>query len=214
NAGQVAGFRAAEYIANRCADWSLDRRAAGRGIRSAAAALFDWCDSARISTTSWRKERDALQERMSRAGAHIRSLAEIGTAVEEAHAQWRRISAEACGFSGPGDLKEALCTRQLCFAHLVYLEAIRAALESGVGSRGSAVVLDPAGAAVHPKLDDFWRIAPEDESFREKVLETQANVSGECSSNWLPRRGVPESDTWFETAWAKFRDGEIYSPRG
>jgi succinate dehydrogenase/fumarate reductase flavoprotein subunit len=214
NAGQVAGFRAAEYIANRCGDWSLSRRAAGNAFRKAAAGLLKWCDSARSAATSWKQDRDALQERMSRAGAHIRSLSDIGPAVEEAREQWKRVSSEGCSFAGAGELNAALCTRQLCFAQIVYLEAIRAALEAGVGSRGSAIVLDPAGQAVHPKLDDSWRIASENESFREQVLETSAESSGECTSRWIPRRAVPESDLWFETAWAKFRSGEVYGPRG
>jgi hypothetical protein len=29
-------------------------------------------------------------------------------------------------------------------------------------------------------------------------------------NRWVARRRMPESDSWFETAWAKFRNGEIY----
>jgi hypothetical protein len=100
----------------------------------------------------------------------------------------------------------------LCFAHAVYLEAIRFALESGVGSRGSCIVLDPGGDRVHDKLDDRWRIATEDKSFREKVLETTATSAGQVYHTWVDRRPIPPSEAWFETAWANFRNGEIFDP--
>jgi succinate dehydrogenase/fumarate reductase flavoprotein subunit len=210
NSGQVAGFRAAEYIGNRCAEWSLDRDAASEAVSEAAGALMKWIDAAGGAARSWQEERETLQARMSKAGAHIRSRTGIGPAVEEARSQWQELSAGGCSFDSTKDLREALCTRQLCFAQVVYLEAVRAALESGVGSRGSAIVLDPEGQAVHPKLDESWRIIPENEDFREQVLETRAEPDGSVENRWVPRRGVPESDLWFETAWAKFRNGEIY----
>ncbi len=71
------------------------------------------------------------------------------------------------------------------------------------------MVVDPDGAKVHDKLSDEWRIAAEDTSFREKVLQTA--VSGQKVENhWVERRPIPETDVWFETAWARFRSGEVY----
>ncbi len=210
NSGQVAAFRAAEFIANRYADETLDKGAAEKALASAAGALLEWAESASGAGSTWQTAREELQARMSKAGAHIRSKSDIGPAIEEAHAQWKELAETGCSFASPAEMKEALCTRQLCFAHVVYLEAVKAALESGIGSRGSAIVLDPAGQAVHPKLDDSWKIAAEDESFRERVLETSASIDGSVSSEWVARRPMPESDLWFETAWAKYRSGEIY----
>ena len=101
-------------------------------------------------------------------------------------------------------------TRQLCFAHRVYLEAILFSLESGVGSRGSAVVLDPNGARIHDKLDAHWRIAPDNGDFKSKVLETDSSAEARVTNRWVDCRPIPESEAWFETAWASFRNGEIY----
>ena len=100
--------------------------------------------------------------------------------------------------------------RQLCFAHAVYLEAVLFAVRSGVGSRGSAVVLDPGGRPIHDKLSKTWRIAEENMDYRPKVLETIVHAPGKVEHRWVDCRPIPESDTWFETAWAKFRKGEIY----
>jgi hypothetical protein len=51
---------------------------------------------------------------------------------------------------------------------------------------------------------------PEDESFRDQVLETDVTADGGTAHRYVPRRGVPESAGWFETAWAEFREGRIY----
>jgi acyl dehydratase len=121
---------------------------------------------------------------------------------------------EGCAFSSPTQAGEALRTRQLCFAHAVYLEAIAYAVESGVGSRGSAIVLDERGRPIHEALDAGWRFAPENPAFRDKVLETEAALDDEgrpaVTHQWVPCRPIPETDAWFETAWARYREGEIY----
>ena len=210
NSGQVAGFRAAEYIANRCRAWDLDRKEAARSAAAAASELLAWLDKCVDAKTGWRAEREEIQERMSRCGAHIRSLDELKRAVPAAWKQWHRISRSGCAFKSTEDMAEALRNRPLCFAQAVYLEAIRAALESGVGSRGSAIALDRNGVKIHDQLGDEWRITPEDAAFKEKVQETVARLDGTVENQWVPRRPLPPCDAWFETGWASFRNGEIY----
>jgi len=209
NSGQVGGFRAAEFIANRYSDNTLDEDGA---YRAASEAVTDLLYNAQpgAAARSWRAEREEFQDRMSRAGAHIRSLDTIDAAIDEAWQQWRRIEKEGCLTDTPADLIEALKTRYLCFAHGVYLEAVRFAMRSGTGSRGSAIVLDAGGSAVHPALGADWCIRNEDDSFRDKVLETQASIDSPVVNEWTPRRPLPDSETWFETAWARFREGRIY----
>jgi succinate dehydrogenase/fumarate reductase flavoprotein subunit len=210
NSGQVGGFRAAEFIANRYADWSMSRDAVQQVAAQAVGELRAWIARCAGAGSTWRVERDEFQARMTRAGATIRSLAELPAAVEEAWAQFERIEQAGCAYETPAELAEALRNCQLCFAHAVYLEAILFALQSGVGSRGSAIVLDPGGERVHERLGDEWRIAPEDPAFREKVLETVASPEGRVYNEWVARRPIPATDAWFETAWAGFRNGEIY----
>jgi succinate dehydrogenase/fumarate reductase flavoprotein subunit len=210
NSGQVGSIRAAEFIAHRYANWSVSKDAVKQAALQAADTLQAWIAKCEGAGSTWQTERDEFQCRMTRAGAHIRSLEELPQAVEEAWAQFERLEESGCSYGTPAELAEALCNRQLCFAHAVYLEAILFALRSGVGSRGSCIVLDPDGERVHDKLGEEWRIAPEDESFRESVLETVASPDGQVESVWVDRRPIPEADAWFETAWACFRSGEIY----
>jgi hypothetical protein len=159
----------------------------------------------------WVEEIAELRGRMTQAGAFIRSEEALQSANTQAWEQARRIQAQGCGASGPEELKGAFRARQLSFAQAVYLSAIQYAVQSGVGSRGSAIVLNPDGQPVHPLLGSEWKITPEDASFRSKVLETQASPEGSVQHEWVERRPIPEPDSWFETTWSRFRNGEIYA---
>ena len=210
NSGQVGSFRAAEFIANRYTAWTLDVAQAQAVAAQELAGILDWAARSAVAPTAWDAERAEFQARMSRAGAHIRSKESIQGAVEEAWAQVRRLEAQGCSYTLTRDLAEALRNRQLCFAHAVYLSAIRYAIESGVGSRGSAMVLDREGVDPHPQLGPEWHFARENPAFRSQVLETVATPSGEVAHAWVARRPIPETNVWFETSWAAYRNGEIY----
>jgi len=210
NAGQVGGFRAAEYIANRYAAWTLDEPAFTHSLAEAVADIRDFCERCTSASGTWRDERDEFQSRMSRAGAHLRSLRTLDAAVEQAWNQWRRLESRGCRYEDEAGLAEALRNRHLCFAHAVYLEAIRYALGCGLGSRGSSLVLAPGGLPLHERLETEWRLAPEDADFRERVLETVASPGGVVQSEWVPRRPLPRAEAWFETEWARFRRGDVY----
>ncbi|MCD6365888.1 MAG: FAD-binding protein, partial [Planctomycetes bacterium] len=209
NSGQVGGFRAADYIANCYLQPTLDAGDAEREAQRIAEQILVYLAADGAGAKSWPDERAEFQERMTRAAAHIRSKELLAGAVTEAREQYARLCAGAAGGMSPRDQIETLRNRQLCYAHLVYLEAIKYAVDSGVGSRGSALVQDSGGQKIHKMLDDTWRFAGENPQFKEKVLETLA-TGDTITSQWVPRREIPESDEWFETAWAAFRQGEIY----
>ena len=210
NSGQVGSLRAAEYIAARCRGRTLDRAAARQAARRALADLQAWLVRAAAAATDWRAERAELQARMSADGAHIRSADGAARAAAAARAQWRRLAQAGCRFRGARERAEALRTRSLAFAHLVYLDAIAFAVAGGMGSRGSAMVQAPGGQPIHPRLPAEWTFQPEGEAFREQVLETTPRPDGAIAHAWVPRRPMPETDLWFETAWAAFRAGRIY----
>ena len=210
NAGQVSGFRAAALIAHRYKNWSLSEEAAVQSAKEAVSEVEIWIARCAEAKTSWQTEREAFQNRMTRAGAHIRSLRVLPQAVSDAWEQFERIERYGCTYEQPAGLIEALRNRHLCFAHAVYLEAALFAVQSGVGSRGSALVLDDSGPTVHEKLGEVWRFALEDEAFRSKVLETVGLSAGNVKCEWVDQRPIPAADPWFETTWARFRAGEIF----
>ncbi len=206
NAGQVGALRAAEYIAGAGDEAPLKSAAAREALARAQCEVEALATAARVGLRTWRQERAELQERMSRCAAHIRERAALRRGVKDAKAQWKRIAATGGGrYDDVAGQGQSLRNVYLCFAHLVYLQAILAQVEGGAGSRGSALVLQAEGAEVHPGLEDCWRFASEDESFRAKVLQTSVNPqTGIARSKWIPCRPVPQSDEWFETAWAAF----------
>ena len=209
NAGQVGGFRLAEFIGRRYAGRTLDDRAFAAAAEGAAREALGWSGRS-DSGRPWQDEQAELRQRMSRAGAHIRAQRVLQQAVADARAQWERLERDGCGASGAA-LRNAWNARQLCFAQLVYLEAIRFLVESGAGSRGSSMVLDPAGQVAHPGLGPEWNFLSTNPAFLDQVLETTASPEGMVTNAWVPRRPVPTTDAWFETAWAAYRAGDIYA---
>jgi len=210
NSGQVGGFRAAECIANRYAGSDLDPEAFRAVACRAAEDVSAFLQRCTTAPTDWRKCRAELQQRMSAYGAYIRSLDGLKKAESDARRQLDRLEREGCQATTLTQQIQALRNRQLCFAHHIYLSALRYQVKSGVGSRGSAMVLDPAGTAVHPQLDKAqWSVQAENPDFRDKVLETVVD-NGKIRHRWVRRRPIPDSNLWFETAWADYRQGRIY----
>ncbi len=204
NAGQVGAFRAAAYIAAKYRDRTLDTAAFEQAVNSELAFLNGLLEHS-ANPRDWQDERLEFQHRMTEYGAHIRN--DLSAAVAEAWNQYKRLCRGGCQWRGPNGKAEALRNLQLCFAHAVYLEAIAAAVKAGVGSRGSALVLDANGSPL-PPLDNSWRFQPENREFRKQVQMTV--FDHEVKNTWEPCRPLPQPDGWFENVWRDFREGEIY----
>ena len=210
NSGQVGAFRAAEYIGNCYAGSDLKMGDFAKAAKAGVKEVSSFLKRCEKSTADWRAVRAELQERMSKAGAHIRSLDGLKKAVKEAKAQLDALEANGCKAGNAVEAVQAFRNRQLCFAHWIYLEATLYHVKSGVGSRGSAMVRDAAGQRAHEQLDAAeWSFLPENTEFRAKVQETVVE-GGKVKNSWVKCRPIPESNLWFETAWADYRNGKIY----
>ncbi len=205
NSGQVGGLRAAEGIARQYRTSTLDRRSARAAAQEKLAAIATWlqrgCSGA---ARDWRVERAELQHRMSCTAAQLREPDAVQQALQAATAQWGRLETSGCCAANAAESMEALRTRSLCLSQWVYLHAIAFALASGVGSRGSAMVCAPEGQPIHAQLPAAWRLQSENLAFREQVQETCLRADHTVENRWVPRRPIPEPDTWFETVWAEF----------
>jgi len=210
NAGQVGGIRLAEYIVHRCQQPDLPITQAEELAGNAVLTIVDWLARGQKAGTDWQTERIAFQARMSRSGAFIRSLGELEDAVQEAWQQWHSLNKNGCCYESSIHKAEALNTRQLCFTHAVYLETILFLVKSGVGSRGSSLVIDSDGRPFHPALGANWNYQPENKDFRSYVLETVAHADGWARCTWVQRRPMVAPNAWFETAWVDYLNGKIY----
>jgi hypothetical protein len=191
NAGQVGAFRAAEFIARSGRKESLNVEAAEKEAKNIIKSLQKLLSGRR----NWLADRKELQNRMTLSAGHLRNKSELENALKAAKKLVRAIEKEGYPVSAG---ENGLITAQLAFAHWAYLSAILYQVKSGVGSRGSAAV-----------LDDEEKIIPEDSSFRQKVLETKYN-GREFEHCFVPCRPIPSEDGWFETIWAAFRSKEVY----
>jgi len=210
NSGQVGSIRAAEYIGHCYAGSELKMSDFTKAAKAAFRDVTNFLKRCDRSPVSWRGVRAELQERMSKAGAHIRSLNGLKQAEKEARAQVEAFELQGCKADSAVARVQAMRNRQLCFAHWVYLAATLYHVKSGVGSRGSAMVRDAAGRRAHKQLEKSeWSFLPENETFRASVQETRV-ANGKIRNRWVPCRPIPESDLWFETAWADYRAGAIY----
>lgn len=191
NAGQVGAFRAAEFIAAKYRRPTLDFEKA----EAAAALLAEDLLRRLAGTRDWRKDRRELQERMTGYAGHLRRMDKLDDAADAARNLLDAMYQEGYPFE---DADHAVTNFHLAFASWVYLEAISFLAATGTGSRGSAAVLRPDGS-----------IVPENPAFRGKVLETAATPQG-VRVRWEPCRPFPETDGWFETVWAAYRNGTVY----
>ena len=200
NSGQVGAWRAAERIArgyvNDCAgDGAADFASA------AEAKLAEML--ARPAVRDWRTDRLRVQERMDRAGGFIRSRDEVRGAIAEAEAELPTMLADGLGGLDARECAEALRTRQLAFAHLVYLRAIEDQIDRA-GSRGGAIVIDSDGEPIAPCLGDEWRMVPEKTAARNEIAICRAEPSGKVIVRHEPCRPVPSEVGWFERVWAEY----------
>lgn len=207
NSGQAGAFRAAEFIAARYGELTVDEK---EFAEVSAEALADLAKCREIpARCDWRAERRELQNRMSSAGAFIREKGKCAAALEEAFRQSERLSADGLGGLGTKDAAEALRNRQLCVSQIFYLSAIAMQIEY-IGSRGGSLVLCGDGTPLSPKLDDFWRSKPECEAYRHSVMIGVKGKNGRPEFRFEPCRKIPECDGWFENVWRECREGEIY----
>ena len=210
NAGQVWSIRAAEYIAACYQGWTTSPERVEEAIKSECIQVFNWMESSKQASLHWREALAEVQGRMSRCGAHIRSKDAVSAEIPDAMRLVRQLFDQGCAASNLDEVRNVFRVRHLAFSHLVYLEAIRFMLENLVGSRGSSIVLDQNGTRINERLDDAWKIQLEDPSFKSKILVTQIIEDFSITNHWEPVRPIPEIDAWFETAWAAYRNGDIF----
>ena len=196
NAGQVGAIRAARKIAldeetPKPEETRKDGFAPQPALAPAAGEAVSLSDA---------ELKASLQARMTLAGGFLRRPEVVERALLETRQQRR-----AAGSAGMTAHRNAY----LLLTQEVYLEAIRFQLTSGVGSRGSAIVLSDLAGEPQNMLELDGQpvsIVRENEDFRNFVQETWFDpFDGTVRNRWVPRREIPNPDSWFENVWQKNR---------
>ena len=207
NAGQVGAFRASEFIAAKYREDTFSE-AEFEAVAGKALAVLNALRSV-PAKLDWREERAALQHRMSKCGAFVRSSEKVVEALDGVYRQFASLNADGLGETDAQSLAENLRNRQLCTAQIFYLESILMQIDY-IGSRGGSIVLSEKGVPIHPALDGKWRMAEEKTSFRRQIMMCGYGANGYPEISWCECRPVPETDGWFETIWSDCRAGKIY----
>ncbi|MFW5860233.1 MAG: FAD-binding protein [Planctomycetota bacterium] len=217
NAGQAGALRASEYIANvygpEVAQDGLDAAAtgcAGTAIERAQSYLSSEGPGPDAVM-------DELCERMSLYGAHIRDSEAIDAALEAAVGQYRALSAAGLKAGSTAELAQCVQAESQCLLHVGQLFAIKDLIAKGLGSRGSYVVLDPAGKPMPAVLGDaqtgkvpHWR--PENPELKQTIQEVRYSAEAPelFVAEQVPCRPAPDRDVAFEPMWTAYREKRIF----
>ena len=212
NSGQVGGYRAAEYISIKCKDEPLDLKTFLSEANTKITKIANDCNTltSRIEPSSdfCDKVRDEIQTRMTVSGSHIREINSVTKALKEAYELKDKIEKDK-KIKSKSEIVKIYQNQSLCLAHIAYLEAIKAYLEKGGGSRGSYLVMDPKGENIYEKLDKYWKFKPENPDLRDKIL-TVIYKDGKFITDWIPVNKIPEDNYWYENVWRDYREKKIF----
>lgn len=211
NSGQVGSTRAAQYIAACYREQPMSREAFLAEAKEQITAKIElgrkFLDKLG-SSSNVAAIRRQIQDRMTRAGAHIRSLEQADTGAAAALNQLKNLVAET-QISSPLELGLCFQNYDLLLCQYVYLAAVKDYITKGGKSRGSYLVYDPAGELPLPQLPEEFRFSlTEDPYFHKHIQRVQLN-GFDCSFSWDPVRPLPRDSGWFETVWNDYLAGRI-----
>jgi succinate dehydrogenase/fumarate reductase flavoprotein subunit len=211
NAGQVGGIRAAMFIAAR---YKSDPPSVTRFITNTRENLQ--AELAQIHRIMRRKQCFSPDELMKQVKHHMSAQAGVvrqrkgmDHALGEAWKLYREASRRLCA-PLPTDLPAAIKALNNCLAHAIYLEALHEYLEKGGKSRGSYLVLDPAGDKPVTALEDAWRFSLSQPSdfVSGKILQLWME-EGKVEKKWVDPHPIPLEEQWFENTWKEYRQNRI-----
>ncbi|MDW7681103.1 MAG: FAD-binding protein, partial [bacterium] len=214
NSGQVGALRAALFISKRYNQPPADRDNFLDLVLPQLEQKYEKVKQAVNSNTNdesfHSNVRDEIQQRMSEAGAHIRSLEKIQQATTEAWALYSRLKTNI-SVTSVQELPMLFRNMDLCLTHALYLEAMLEYLIKGGKSRGSYLVMDPDGEKPCAQLGDNWKfsLTEADTLVNKKILEISLDKNGRVNKDWVEIRPIPDEDIWFENVWNEYLKDNI-----
>lgn len=210
NSGQVGSMRAAQYIANRYQNSPLDiqnfLKKTRKQIKEKLKLGKSFVDNI-VITGNVRSIRQKIGERMTRNGAHIRSLGAIIKAIKNTRIQLQSLS-EKTKLSSVKELGSAFQNYDLLITQYVYLSAIKNYIEKGGKSRGSYLIYDDRGELPVKKLNEDFRFSLSGGELNNKIQQVLYNDK-KCKFDWRTVNSIPRDDNWFENVWNKYLQDKV-----
>ena len=214
NSGQVGGIRAAQRIHAVYADEPMGidpfRTLAAPQVTSQMAEIKMLLNAPAMAPTPDQVRAD-IQERMSAHGAFVRSADAIDEVVGEAKALHAGITRGGMKLASREDLLPAIQNIHLALTHTAFLQTVQTLIARGGGSRGGYMVLDDEGdLTVATKRGSELPHRSENEAMRNEILETRLVAPGHFEVEPVPVRPMPDDESWYETTWREWLDGDIF----
>ncbi len=207
NSGQCGSLRAAQYINARYNSAPQSEKDFSTKAESQILMKIDEIHKLlNAKTCNIIKYRTELQHEMSRLGAYVRSAEnsdELLKFINEKLQEWENI-----GIDNPTGLPYAFKNKCAVTTALVYVSAFKEYIGKGGVSRGSYLIANAAGEPVFEGKDDKFIF--DADKMTEVICESKLNADNTVEHKWVERRQIPPADAWYETAWAKYRNGEIF----
>jgi len=210
NSGQVGSTRAAQYITARYQDspqkTHVFLQTTERQIKEKIDLGQQFLGNARNKTNVMNIRRE-IGERMTRRGAHIRSLESVCEGAEEAKKQLSELTKQT-QLSSSEELGHAFQNYDLLITQFVYLSAIKDYIEKGGRSRGSYLIKDPLGTLPVNNISDEFRFTLDEGSLNQKIQKVYYR-DGICEFKWDNVKPIPRENNWFENVWNDYMQDNI-----
>ncbi|MCZ2845968.1 MAG: FAD-binding protein [Candidatus Bathyarchaeota archaeon] len=210
NSGQVGSIRAAQYITARHQDSPQKTfvflQTTERQIKEKIDLGQQFLGNARNKTNVMNIRRE-IGERMTRRGAHIRSLESACEGAEEAKKQLSELTKQT-QLSSPEELGHAFQNYDLLITQFVYLSAIKDYIEKGGRSRGSYLIKDPKGTLPVTNISNEFRFTLDEGSLNQKIQKVYYR-DGTCEFKWDQVKPIPRENSWFESVWNNYMQDNI-----
>lgn len=146
----------------------------------------------------------AAAGRMSSCGGMIREAGSLEKALEETEALLDHYTEQVLS-PAVSQLPLFYRLRDMLISQRVYLYAMLDYLNSGAGSRGSALYTSREGTKPDERLPDLYRCRLDGGAHGYIVQET-ALKGNTCQAHWRPVRPIPDVDYFFENQWREYRE--------
>ncbi len=213
NSTQVGSFRAAQFIAANYTDEPMATKDFIKAVEGAISENMTRANRilANEGSSNIISNRLGLQARMTKAGAHIRSLEEAEKALDESIKELAAFESKTIT-GADWELVEAFRNRDILVTQIVYLKAIVEFISNGGRSRGSYLVSDEKGILPLEKLSDDFKFTLDNGDLLQKACVISMELEGaqpDFKVDWEDIRPIPSGESWFENVWAAYRRGEI-----
>ena len=206
NAGQVGSTRAALYIANRCADKTVDEEAYSRLANEAVNEFNSLAEKIFCGESNVMQIKDEVSELMSIHAGAIRNSKAIREAMDKINELYDDFSS-VIKINTKAQLAWAFRLRDMLISVQTYMTAMCDYAEKGGKSRGSALYTDMTGRKPYLQLPDIFTFNVDDGRLDE-VIQTVSFNKGVCTPAWRDRRPIPENNDFFEVVWKAYRENK------